>query len=53
MSALMYASAPTADRRWYAVRVCPVTGQIGGVIPGVFDSKVASDVNAKRELGLN
>lgn len=46
----MYASAPTADGRWYALRVRP-NGQIAGVIPGYFDSKSASDSNAQRQVG--
>ena len=46
----MYASAPTGDGRWYAVRVRP-NGRIGGIIPGLFESKSASDANAKREVG--
>jgi hypothetical protein len=51
MGTPMYASAPTADGRWYAVRIRP-NGQIGGVIPGLFDSKTAADANAKCEVGL-
>jgi hypothetical protein len=47
----IYASAPTADGRWYAVRLHP-NGRISGVIPGLFDSKAAADSNAKREVGL-
>lgn len=50
MGSPMYASAPTADGRWFAVRVRP-NGQIGGVIPGLFGTKAASDENAKRIIG--
>jgi hypothetical protein len=50
MAPPMYASAPTADDRWYGVRVLP-NGIIIGVIPGFFDSKKESDDNAQRDVG--
>jgi hypothetical protein len=48
----LYASVPTADGKWYAVRIRP-NGWIGGIIPGRFDSKAASDQNAQREVGFS
>jgi len=48
----IFASAPTADGRWFAVRVRP-SGQIRDVIPGLFDTKAQCDSNAKREVGLS
>ena len=42
---------PTADGRWYAVRLNP-DGLIRGVIPGLFDSKAAAEQNAKRDVGV-
>lgn len=47
----MHASAPTVDGKWYAVLVCP-DGQINRVVPGLFDTKEASDSNAKWYVGL-
>ena len=47
---VMFASAPTPDGQWYAMRV-RANGSISGVIPGLFESKTASDANAKRDLG--
>lgn len=46
----MYASAPTADGWWYAVRVYS-NGAFAGVVPGLFDSKAAADANAERDVG--
>ena len=51
MGTPMYASAPTADGRWYAVRVSP-GGLICGVIPGLFGSKPAAEENARRQIGV-
>jgi hypothetical protein len=52
MAQSMFASAPTADGRWYAVRIRP-KGLIMGVIPGLFGTKADSDSNAKREVGFS
>jgi len=50
MGTPMFASAPTSEGRWFAVRV-RANGMIGGVIPGLFESKAAADENAKRDVG--
>ena len=47
---MMFASAPTSDGQWYAVRVRP-NGRIVDQIPGLFESKATSDINAKRYVG--
>lgn len=50
MGSPMYASVPTGDGQWYAIRICS-KGWIAYVIPGLFATKIASDENAKRALG--
>jgi len=47
MGTPMFASAPTADGQWYAVRVTS-QGVIRGIIPGLFGSKAESDDSARR-----
>ncbi|MEA3000704.1 MAG: hypothetical protein QOK17_2537 [Sphingomonadales bacterium] len=46
----LYASAPTADGRWFGLHIHP-SGWILQIIPGLFSSKAESDANAKRQLG--
>lgn len=52
MGTPMFASAPTADGRWFAIRIHP-NGTIAGVIPGLFDSKSGADAHAKRDVGYS
>jgi len=44
---MMFASAPTSDGHWFAVRV-HASGTIADTIPGLFETKVACEQNAKR-----
>lgn len=50
MGTPMFASAPTSEGQWYAVRV-RANGMICGTVPGFFETKSESDDNAKRQVG--
>jgi len=47
---MMFASAPTSDGQWYAVRLRP-DGRIVDQIPGLFENKAAADGNARHFVG--
>lgn len=47
----MFVSVPTADGRWFAVRVRH-DGHGLGPVPGVFDTKVEADERGKRDVGF-
>lgn len=44
---MMFASAPTSDDQWFGMRVRE-GGFIVDLIPGLFETKAASDDNAQR-----